>query len=178
MIIGPRIPAFPHDNVGQGQGHNRLGPWPQRDPLIRILTGQRKARGQEDHPPLGAVVIHPRHLGKAPVVFHGGEPGLQKVGPKGEHQPGLSEIISGQAIPPEGNPCGFPEGRLGKTLVLSSDASHRRKKVVDKIGEGWAHPPSEEDVVSTFTKPLCQELLGLLPSDGAKAIGAPAHWRR
>ncbi len=110
------------------------------------------------------MIVHPSHPGEAAVVFHRGKPGLEEVGPERKDQPCLREVIGGHAVSPEGDARGFPEGCLGKTLVLSTDPSHLREKVIHEIGQGGAHFPSDEKVIVTPAKPLSQKLLCLAPT--------------
>ncbi len=74
--------------------------------------------------------------GEPALVLDRREPGLEKVGAEGEHEPGAREVMCRKAVDPEDLAVGFAHRLVIERLVADDFAAQCRGPRGQQVGEG------------------------------------------
>jgi len=163
--------------VNHSQSQYPFGAGAHGDPFISVGTGERQARTDVGEAPHAAVAVS-THSAKLAGVLDGREPGFEEVGPEGEDQFRLLEIIEGNGGDAEGQAIRLTERFVADRLVAEpGPAPHGPEPIVDQTIEasrderghqGDATSPSLE-----FCQPGGENLLPFLPRGRAPRAVRP-----
>ena len=148
------------NDVHHGERDEDFGARPRGEPFIGVRCRERESRLDVDEARLAAVP-QPACLGESAAVLDRREPGLQKVGPKGNEHVGARQFVVRDPVPTEANSAGGPKCFVCKRLIPKPPGAESLR-------------PRVEETVQRSSKQGCDDnnpVCPAVPARHSKTVG-------